>query len=65
MGLLLCLPGATGLVLGIIIRQNQGIDVPLWSPYKAINLALWMGLLFLVVGLGYIVWGAMRLRSQR
>lgn len=64
-GLLMCLPGVTGVVLGFIIRQHEGINVPLWSPYKAINLALWMGLLFLVAGLGYIVWGAMRLRSQR
>ena len=61
----MCLPGVMGVVLGFIVRQHESIDVPLWSPYRAINLPLWMGLLFLVAGLGYIVWGAVRLRSLR
>ena len=59
-GLLMCVPGVTGLVLGFIIREHEGINVPIWSPSRAINLPIWMGLLFLLCGLGYIAWGAMR-----
>ena len=64
-GLLMCLPGAAGLVLGLILRQAENANLPLWSPYRAINLPIWLGLLFLLSGLGYIAWGAMRLRSLR
>ncbi|HEV3174867.1 MAG TPA: hypothetical protein VGZ72_02710 [Stellaceae bacterium] len=64
-GLLMCLPGAVGLVLGVILRQGANANLPLWSPYRAINLPIWMGLLFLFGGLGYIAWGAMRLRTLR
>jgi len=39
--------------------------VPLWSLSRAINLPIWMGLIFLAAGIGYIVWGAMRLRTLR
>jgi len=51
-GVLMCLPGGLGLVLGFILREHRGS----W-------LLLGMGVLFLVTGLGYIAWGAMRLRS--
>ncbi|TMF50809.1 MAG: DUF72 domain-containing protein, partial [Chloroflexi bacterium] len=53
-GVLMCLPGGVGLVLGFILRDHRGS----W-------LVLGMGLLFLTTGLGYIAWGAMRLRSLR
>lgn len=64
-GLLMCAPGILGLVLGLIIREHEGANVPLWSPYRAINLPIWMGLLFLAGGISYIVWGAVRLRNVR
>jgi tryptophan-rich sensory protein len=64
-GLLMCVPGVVGVVLGFILREHNGATVPLWSPYRAINLPIWMGLLFLAGGIGYIVWGSMRLRSLR
>ena len=53
-GVLMCLPGGVGLVLGFILRDHRGS----W-------LVLGMGLLFLTTGLGYIAWGAIRLRSLR
>jgi tryptophan-rich sensory protein len=61
----MCLPGAVGTVLGVILRQGKDANLPLWSPSRAINLPIWIGLLFLLTGLGYIAWGAMRLRSLR
>jgi len=64
-GLLMCVPGVVGVVLGFIIREHEGVNEPLWSPYRAVNLPIWMGLLFLAGGIGYIVWGTMRLRSLR
>jgi hypothetical protein len=51
--------------VGVILRQHDGANVPLWSLYRAINLPIWMGLIFLVPGLGYVVWGAVRLRNVR
>jgi hypothetical protein len=53
-GVLMCVPGGLGLVLGVILRDHRGS----W-------LLLGMGLLFLATGLGYIAWGAKRWRSLR
>ena len=53
-GVLMCLPGGAGLVLGFIIREQRGS----W-------LVLGMGLLFLTTGLGYVAWGVARLRGLR
>ena len=53
-GLLMCLPGAAGLGMGFVLREHRGVNLPLWT-----------GLLFLVGGLGYVVWGTLRLRSLR
>ena len=64
-GLLMCVPGILGLVLGFLLREHEGASVPLWSLSRAINLSIWMGLIFLAGGIGYIVWGAMRLRTLR
>ena len=61
----MCLPGAVGLVLGVILRQGKDANLPLWSPYRAINLPIWIGLQFLLTDLGYLTWGAIRLRSLR
>jgi hypothetical protein len=64
-GLLMCVPGIGGVVLGFILREHEGANIPLWSPYRAINLPIWLGLLFLAGGIGYTVWGAVRLRNVR
>ena len=62
-GVLMCLPGALGVALGVILRHVENVNPPLWSPARAINLPIWLGLLFLLCGLGYVAWGTMRLRS--
>ncbi|TMD24974.1 MAG: hypothetical protein E6I99_00725 [Chloroflexi bacterium] len=53
-GVLVCVPGGLGLVLGFILRDARDS----W-------LLLAIGLPFLIAGVGYIAWGAMRLRSLR